>query len=68
MVAFLVSRPPPWMVAAIVIVRNLLCNLVYPSLITLIRDDWLSGMAILPLLVCLILNILAPIDDVLCVV
>ncbi len=56
------------MVATIMIVRDLLCDLIYTSLIALIRDDWLSRMAILSLLICLVLNILASIDDILCVI
>jgi hypothetical protein len=56
------------MVATVVVVRNLLCDQIHTSLIILIHNDRLSGLAILLLLVCLILSIAILVDDILCMI
>lgn len=71
MLAFLISRPRLWMVATVVIVRNLLGDQIHTSLMILIRNDrvtWVPVLSILLELVCLVLNILASVHDILCVI
>jgi hypothetical protein len=59
------------MVATVVIVRNLLGDQIHTSLMILIRNDrvtWVPVLSILLELVCLVLNILASVHDILCVI